>query len=188
MPELLKNVYSPLFFEQFTTVLKEVLPKFRKQHFLNQIFDSEWGTKELKQRMRHIAMTLKDHLPVSYKEQVGYIIQLIERLESKGVKSGFEYMFLPDFIEQYGLKDLKTSLAAMERITQFTSCEFAIRPFLLNYQDEVVKLMLKWSKHPYHHVRRFASEGCRPRLPWAMAIPSLKKDPSPILPIFAFCT
>ncbi len=31
--------------------------------------------------------------------------------------------------------------------------------------------MLKWSKHPHHHVRRFSSEGCRPRLPWAMAIP-----------------
>jgi 3-methyladenine DNA glycosylase AlkC len=32
-------------------------------------------------------------------------------------------------------------------------------------------------------VRRFASEGCRPRLPWAMALPDFKKDPSPILPI-----
>lgn len=32
-------------------------------------------------------------------------------------------------------------------------------------------------------VRRLASEGCRPRLPWAMALSKLKKDPSPILPI-----
>jgi hypothetical protein len=98
MPELLKNVYSPLFFEQFTTVLKEVLPKFRKQHFLNQIFDSEWGTKELKQRMRHIAMTLKDHLPVSYKEQVGYIIQLIE------LKVVLNTCFCPILLNNTGLK------------------------------------------------------------------------------------
>jgi 3-methyladenine DNA glycosylase AlkC len=40
-----------------------------------------------------------------------------------------------------------------------------------------------WSLHPDAHVRRLASEGCRPRLPWAMAVPFLKKDPSPILPI-----
>ena len=92
-------------------------------------------------------------------------------------------MFLPDFIEQYGLNDLQTSLKAMETITQFTSCEFAIRPFLLRYPDEVMAQMLKWSQHSNHSVRRFSSEGCRPRLPWAMAIPQLKKDPSPILPI-----
>jgi 3-methyladenine DNA glycosylase AlkC len=35
----------------------------------------------------------------------------------------------------------------------------------------------------HENVRRFASEGCRPRLPWAMALPEFKKDPSPILPI-----
>lgn len=32
-------------------------------------------------------------------------------------------------------------------------------------------------------VRRLSTEGCRPRLPWAMAIPSLKKNPIPIIPI-----
>ena len=46
-----------------------------------------------------------------------------------------------------------------------------------------MRQMRVWSKHPHHHVRRFSSEGCRPRLPWAMAIPQLKRDPWPILPI-----
>ena len=32
-------------------------------------------------------------------------------------------------------------------------------------------------------MRRLASEGCRPRLPWAMALPKFKKDPTPLLPI-----
>lgn len=183
MPEPLKNLYNPTFFETFTTVVNTVLPEFRKQHFLNQVFDTEWESKELKQRMRHIATVLKDHLTGGYKEQVACIIRIIQQLKRKGVKAGFEYMFFPDFIEQYGLSDLKTSLKAMETITQFTSCEFAIRPFLLKHPEEVMKQMLEWSKHPHHHVRRFSSEGCRSRLPWAMAIPGLKKDPSPILPI-----
>jgi 3-methyladenine DNA glycosylase AlkC len=183
MPEPLKNIYRPTFFESFTATINQVLPRFKKQQFLNQIFDTEWEAKELKQRMRHIATVLKDHLPGSYKEQVELIIRLINRLKQNGSKAGFEFMFFPDFIEQYGIEELATSLKAMETITQFTSCEFAIRPFLIKYPDEVMAQMLKWSQHTHPHVRRFASEGCRPRLPWAMAIPQLKKDPSPILPI-----
>jgi 3-methyladenine DNA glycosylase AlkC len=43
--------------------------------------------------------------------------------------------------------------------------------------------MYSWSKHKDHHVRRLASEGSRSRLPWAIALPQFKKDPSPLLPI-----
>ena len=46
-----------------------------------------------------------------------------------------------------------------------------------------MKKMLEWSKHENANVRRLASEGCRPRLPWAMGLPDFKKDPSAILPI-----
>ena len=183
MPEPLKNMYNPRFFEVFTSTVKLVLPNFNKQRFLHQVFDTNWEQRELKQRVRHISSTLKEHLPGSYKEQVSLILGIIKHFEKTGIKGGFEYMFFPDFIEQYGLDDLETSLKAIEEITQFISCEFAIRPFLLKYQNEVMVQMLKWNKHPHDHVRRFSSEGCRPRLPWAMAIPALKKDPSPILPI-----
>ncbi len=183
MPELLKNVYNKTFLAQFAAVAKTVVPPFSDTLFLKQLLAAGWEEKELKQRMRHIAATLHQHLPGSYRQQVEIIINIIAKLENAGIKGGFEYMFLPDFIEQFGQNDLKTSLQAMERITQFASCEFAIRPFLLAHQEEVMAQMLRWSKHPHHHVRRFASEGCRPRLPWAMAIPALKKDPSPILPV-----
>ena len=183
MPEPLKNMYSPRFFEGFTEVLGEVLPGFKKQQFLSEVFDTEWEDKELKQRIRHIATTLKSHLPGDFRKQVKFILEIIERLKSKGTTYGFEYIFFPDFIEQYGLHDLQTSLHAMETITQFISCEFAVRPFLLQYPGQVMKQMLIWSRHPHHKVRRFASEGCRPRLPWAVSIPYLKNDPSPILPV-----
>ncbi|MGY0037975.1 DNA alkylation repair protein [Pedobacter sp. NJ-S-72] len=68
-------------------------------------------------------------------------------------------------------------------ITQFISCEFAVRPFLAKYGGQMMIRMEKWSLHESHKVRRLASEGSRSRLPWAMAVPGLKKDPSPILPI-----
>ena len=47
----------------------------------------------------------------------------------------------------------------------------------------MMQQMLEWSRHPNHHLRRLASEGCRPRLPWAKALPAFKQNPDDILPI-----
>jgi len=41
----------------------------------------------------------------------------------------------------------------------------------------------EWAEDKNEKVRRFASEGCRSRLPWAMALPKFKKDSSLIMPI-----
>ncbi len=49
----------------------------------------------------------------------------------------------------------------------------------------MLKQHLIWAKDKNHHVRRLASEGIRPRLPWAMALTQFKKDPTPIIPILA---
>ena len=43
--------------------------------------------------------------------------------------------------------------------------------------------MHAWSKHENEHVRRLSSEGCRPALPWGVALARFKTDPTPILPI-----
>lgn len=92
-------------------------------------------------------------------------------------------MFIPDYIEQTCLDHPDLACQAMEEITQFTSCEFAVRPFIIKYPKIMMQRMQKWATHEHPHVRRFASEGCRPRSPWAMAIDFLKRNPAPILPI-----
>ena len=43
--------------------------------------------------------------------------------------------------------------------------------------------MALWAKHNNEHVRRLASEGCRPQLPWGQALTSFKNDPSPVIGI-----
>jgi hypothetical protein len=50
---------------------------------------------------------------------------------------------LSDFVEQYGLDDYQTSIKAIEEITQFTSCEFAARPFIIKYPNEMMKQMFE---------------------------------------------
>lgn len=182
--EPLKNLYNQVFLEFLGNAIADAVPAFDKAAFHGQIFDSEWEQKELKQRMRHIAATLKHHLRGDFADNVEALHRIIDSLRKAGAKvNAFEYMFLPDFVELYGQEDVHTSLVALEQITQFTSCEFAVRPFIASHQEVAMQHMQKWSTHKSQLVRRLASEGCRPRLPWAMALPNLKKDPGPIIPI-----
>jgi 3-methyladenine DNA glycosylase AlkC len=46
-----------------------------------------------------------------------------------------------------------------------------------------MRQMELWAESDNLHVRRLASEGCRPRLPWAMALPAFKRDPRLVLSI-----
>ncbi len=114
---------------------------------------------------------------MSYRRQLKILTQVAPKF------GGLEGMFLPDFVEQFGLEQVEDSLQALERFTQFSSSEFAIRPFLLQHPKQTLERLVQWATHPNEHVRRLASEGCRPRLPWAMALPEFKRNPSPILPI-----
>lgn len=184
MPEPFKNVYNPTFFKQFTHHLTTVVPAFDTQGFLKTLFDNEWEAKELKERMRHTTLVLRAYLPNDFETNVTSLLQTIDELKAHKIKeNSIEYMFIPDFIEQYGMDDFQTSVRAFEEITQFTSCEFGVRPFLIKYPAKMMSQMLEWSKHEQPTVRRLASEGSRPRLPWGMALPFLKKDPAPLLPI-----
>lgn len=178
----LKDAYSPAFYQNFAKLMAEVLPDFDQQQFLSLIFDERFDQKELKERMRHTTLVLHPFLPTDFGLAMDAIEKCIVLIQQKSAfANSLAYIFIPDYIEVYGLDEFEKSMKAIETVTQFISCEFAVRPFLLKYGDQMMQQMLKWSHHPNHKVRRLASEGCRPRLPWAMAVPALKQNPQPIL-------
>lgn len=177
MPEPLKNLYTPAYVQTLADALHNVNPAFVPARFMARVFDSEWENRELKQRMRHITVCLRAELPGSYRDALAALRAIAEKF------TGFLALIFPDFVEMYGQDDPDASLAALEYFTQLSSAEFAIRPFIKREPERVMQQMLHWARHDNHHVRRLASEGCRPRLPWAMALPEFKNDPSPILPI-----
>jgi 3-methyladenine DNA glycosylase AlkC len=112
------------------------------------------------------------------------LIQLAGALRNSATpEQGFATIFIPDYIQVYGLEFPHESMDALEKITDLVSAEFAIRPFIIRYPEKTMKRMLVWSKHKSENVRRLSSEGCRPRLPWAMGLPEFKRDPGLILPI-----
>jgi 3-methyladenine DNA glycosylase AlkC len=184
MPEPLKNLYNPSFFDAFTNILNETIPDFNEKKFMQNIFFTEWEKLELKDRMKHIAITLHDFMPDDYDTSLELIIESIVQIRKSPLAGcRLEFMFYPEYVERFGLNRFEQSVRAMETITTFTSCEYAVRPFIIKYPERMMRRMLEWSKHDNHHVRRLASEGCRPRLPWSMALPVFKRDPGPVLPI-----
>ncbi|MBE2226232.1 MAG: DNA alkylation repair protein [Ignavibacteria bacterium] len=177
MAEPLKNMYNKPYLEKFAGVFKKIYPAFNSKQFLKLVFDSEWESKELKQRMSHIARCLHKVLPGDYRNNISILKKAVPEFK------GFLSMIFPDYVEQFGTDDPKTSIPALMLFTQYGSSEFAVRPFVIKYPQVLMPEMLKWARHKNHHVRRLASEGCRPRLPWAMGLPEFKLNPAPVLKI-----
>ena len=83
MAELFKNVFNEAFFKKFTRVAKEVVPTFNTASFTKQIYTADWEAKALKERMRHITITLKTHLAKEFKENAQELIGIIRQLQKK---------------------------------------------------------------------------------------------------------
>ncbi|MCJ8346794.1 DNA alkylation repair protein, partial [bacterium] len=175
--EAFKNIFNRDFVNSLAIEIQEVYPSFLDQDFVSAVFDFEYEKKELKQRMRHISQTLFQFLPQDYEKSIYFLMLIAPKFD------GLATMVLPDFVEVYGLDHLEVSIGALEVFTSYGSSEFGVRPFLIKYPKEMVLQMYRWSKSENEHIRRLASEGIRPRLPWAMSLPFLKEDPQDILPI-----
>ena len=156
---------------------------FLADDFITDIMDETWDTLELKARMRRITINLGKYLPPDYKHALGILDKTIAEYPVGNVDSGL--LYFPDFVEVYGQDECHwdLSMAALERDTQYSTAEFAVRPFIIRHEARMMAQMASWTDHDNEHVRRLASEGCRPAVPWGQALNSFKKDPTPVLRI-----
>jgi len=182
MPEQLKNIYSQEYLTKLAEEIKSAYPSFKAKDFVTSIMDDSWESLELKGRMRQITINLGKYLPKEYTKALEVIDNVIKNY---GTWLDGYSLFFPDFVELYGHEEVywDISMAALERYTLHASAEFAVRPFIINHEEKMMAQMQTWSRHKHEDVRRLASEGCRPMLPWAQSLPKFKKDPTPILPI-----
>lgn len=182
MQPLKDQFFSRVYITTLAVDLKKVVPDFDAAAFTQRVHDRQWKNRELKDRMHHVADCLHAALDRDYKSCIKLLTPIVQR-RIKEKTNSFGDMIFPDFVERFGLGDFTTSVKALEIFTAACSSEFAVRPFIVRYGERMMAEMLQWSKHKSEHVRRLASEGCRPRLPWAMALPEFKKDPRPVLEI-----
>ncbi|MHC4379538.1 MAG: DNA alkylation repair protein [Planctomycetota bacterium] len=178
MAEPLKNQYDRNYIERLAECVDRVAPAgIDRDRFKAAVLAEGWEELELKGRMRRITESLHSVLPKDYLEALPILRDAAAKFD------GYLSMFFPDFVEHYGLDHWKPSVDALHWMTRFGSSEFAVRPFLKADAPRMLKHMLAWTTDGNEHVRRLASEGSRPLLPWAMNLPAFQENPTPLLPI-----
>lgn len=135
--------------------------KFEEKKFTSIIAQLE--PLELKDRVRLIAQYLDECLQGnSYKQ----ILKASQSLFKKEDITGFELWPLSYYVQTCGLDSLEASLDFQKKVTCHFTSEFSIRPYLKQYPKETYEYLLASSQDANHHIRRWSSEGTRPRLPW----------------------
>lgn len=142
---------------------------------------------ELKERVRLIAEQLAAFLPSDFPTAVDQILATLPpgRETADDLSSGFEFWPYCQFVETYGSEHVEVSFHAMLELTQRFSAEFAVRPFLARDPAAMLARLSALTAHRNPHVRRWVSEGTRPRLPWGMRLQCFIDDPRPLLPLLA---
>jgi len=181
----LKLWFDPELAQLLSNKLLPYYPKFDAAGFVKQVAEGV-PPLELKDRVELIADLLNDFLPGEYPQQWAILANILgpPNPSETGMFTDFYWVMpIAKFVEKYGLNHLSLSFQAIEAITQRNTGEFTIRPYIAAYPEKTMDQMMAWSRHENFHVRRLASEGGRPRLPWASKIQPFIDDPSPLLPI-----
>ena len=174
--EPLKNLIDRKVVEAYSNELSKHLKQFDYVQFENLIINNDWEQRELMNRIQHVA----DVIHITAQGSFGEIVEGLEKA-AMSLPSGFEQIIFPTYVKMYGLDYFDRSMQALELLTQFSTGEFAVRPFIKAFPDKTMIQMRQWSSHKNEHIRRLASEGCRPRLPWGGNLKAFIKDPSPVL-------
>lgn len=176
-PNAFKHWISADLLKKMAAAIYHAEPHFNKDEFI--VIAPTLNTLELKARVRLIRDQLRKQLPQDYQKALKILLQ---SLQSKTLK-GFDLWPYTEFIQSYGLEHPKASLEALRELTCLFTSEFAVRPFLIRHQEETLRFLKKCSQDQNVHVRRWVSEGTRPRLPWGEKLHSFVKDPSPVIPL-----
>ncbi len=173
MADELKNWFNQDFYTGFVRQLHAAHPAFDDQAFIRKAL-SGIDSLSLMARLRRTTELMHQVLPSDY----GAALDILYPLAA-AYKGQFVGMVFPDFVSRYGLDDFDKSMAALNHFTRYSSSEFAIRPFLKTRFEPTLEVMKGWARDENEHVRRLASEGCRPRLPWSFNLPLLIANPDP---------
>ncbi|MCD8483700.1 MAG: DNA alkylation repair protein [Verrucomicrobia bacterium] len=136
-------------------------------------------------RIRQFAKALRQTLPAEVPDALNIIALSLPPIISgtESTSEGWLQWPVGQWLADYSLEYPDLALDVMLQLTQRFTSEFAVRPFVENYPEKTIAYLLKHTVHPSPHVRRWCSEGLRPRLPWGKVLEVIKLDPTPILPV-----
>lgn len=192
MPEPFKNVFN-------TTLIKALADHLERA--ANGDFDRSGFIKsactglehlELKERSRQISTALNAYLPADFTLACELLLETLhpdehaplsgQVMDGVGMR-GWAIMPMADFVASNGIPFFDLSMETLAQMTKRFSAEFAVRPFIIHDLPRAEGFLNLWAHDDNCHVRRLASEGARPRLPWGEQIPALIENPQPTLPV-----
>ena len=173
----MKHWFDEAFYRRSAAQLAALHPRFDSQRFLAHAL-AGLDALELMARVNRTAEAFHVALPVPLDEQLAVL-----RAHAAQIAHGFAAIWPCAHVAAQGLDQPSLSLRALRDLTRHGSAEFAIRPFLVRDLAGTLAVMREWAASDDEHVRRLASEGSRPRLPWGLRLQSLVADPRPTLPI-----
>jgi len=180
-----RNVFNIEVCNELSERIHAVYPDFDRKKFL-KIIALNFETLTFSERNLRICDALKETLPEKFEQAVEVLLNSqtgeLEVEELEGFR-GFIVMPQATYISSYGMENVDLSLMALEEMTKRFTSEFAIRYFIRSYPEKTFKQIKKWAVAENCHVRRLASEGTRPRLPWGMRLTEFIDNPEPVLKI-----
>ncbi|MEE9313040.1 MAG: DNA alkylation repair protein [Rhizobiaceae bacterium] len=191
MAEPFKNFFNPGMITQMGENFSRVNNDFDAKRFI-ALATKDMEKLELKQRSNQICEALTSTLPTNYRKACEILTQALHPSVDSGLsemetdETGIAFwgvMPMADYIAEHGLDDFDYSLEVLAAMTKRSSSEFAIRHFFVADQERTMAKTIEWAKDENFHVRRLASEGSRPRLPWGVQLKEFVADPSPLLPM-----
>lgn len=148
--------------------------------------DARVADLELKDRILTLARGLRERLPADYPAALATLVDGLgpELREDQGMYNDTWFLApVARFVEEFGLDHPDESLPALEAVTRRHTSEFAVRPYLRRYPERTMAAVHTWARSSSPNVRRLASEGIRPRLPWAARLPEFIANPTQVLEV-----
>jgi 3-methyladenine DNA glycosylase AlkC len=172
--------------------LQRAWPKFARARFEAQALHG-LDALELKARAAHIAAALEHTLPKRFDDAARVMEaalapslapddDTLPRSSDAGLASWAVWPLTVVVMHQ-GMAHPERALQALHAMTQRFTAEWAVRPFILAHPELAFATLQRWTQDPSVHVRRLASEGSRPRLPWGAQLRPLIENPAPTAPL-----
>lgn len=167
---------------RLAVALQRASPDFPADAFVRRA-SRGLGPLELKARIAHVADALAASLPADFPAAAESIERMLDARPQEDGFGGWELWPLTEWTARAGLADPSRALALLGRLTRHASAEFAVRPFIDAHRDAATAALRRWVRSDDEHLRRLASEGTRPRLPWAPRLRSTSEDRAWTVPL-----
>lgn len=135
-------------------------------------------------RSSHLAASLLTDLPVPYPE----FAAIVRRSLESAALTGWMVWPLSNAVSAAAIADggeaaFEDGMQLLAELTPRLTCEWAVRAMLRARLEVGLAIMLEWTKSDDEHVRRLASEGTRPYLPWGTRVAEITRDARLTAPI-----